>query len=673
MDKRRGVAFLIFCSALALPIAFAEPADAATAGVAAAGLDDEGQLGDGSTAAACAPPDTYAAAHCWRAALSTASSLPEATIASVSADRDQGFAVTSDGRAFAWGRDDTGQLGDGGGHPYVATPSPVSGLSGVTAISAGWYHALALISPGASGSVWAWGYDDVGELGDGITSTTPQTPKVVSHLPAGATSIAAGEAHSLAVVNGQVWGWGDDTSGELGPTVPVGPACGTSTGETWCTNPIRVTGLPSSDPVTEAAAGANFSLALTRSGAVWAWGAALVGQLGDPTITCGSGTSSFNDQCSRAKPGPVYGLGSVVAIAAGSDFALAARSDGSVVAWGSDYYGQLGTNPAESGTCQVDTDRQTVPCSRSPLLSVPSVSDVGCPTDSPAGCVPIAAGDGDGIAGHALALQRSGNVLGWGSDGWGELGPAPSGSPPLSTAGDGVAYRYEPQAVSGTDPVGGVAAGDGLTLLIQLPAPPVWHPPVGGKLPPPGPPPPVNANPPAGVPVAHAHPLLQLAPVANPAPVTNAAPASGAPAHQGAANHAATHLGVGGAGPNVSSAEQAGLAPVPRSILARGAQDPAVGAAGSDVSGPGLPSAHSMLSAPRPPLPRARADAGQPDVLLALACAGMLAAGGATVWRRRAEPAAAWGLAGSRGAAPALVHHLPPAQPPLSASRLQRR
>ena len=92
-----------------------------------------------------------------------------------------------------------------------STPVPVSGLTGVVAIAAGGHHSLAVKS---DGTVWAWGCNDYGQLGDG-TTTNRLTPVQTSGLAGvGFTAIAAGGAHSLAVKSdGTVWAWGWNAGG----------------------------------------------------------------------------------------------------------------------------------------------------------------------------------------------------------------------------------------------------------------------------------------------------------------------------------------------------------------------------------------------------------------------------------------------------------------------------
>jgi len=105
------------------------------------------------------------------------------------------LALKSDGTVRAWGQNTSGQSGNGTVTFGSNTPVQVSGLSGVAAIAGGDIHSLALKS---DGTVWAWGYNLDGELGNG-TYTDSNTPVEVSGL-SGVTVIAGGGFHSLALV-----------------------------------------------------------------------------------------------------------------------------------------------------------------------------------------------------------------------------------------------------------------------------------------------------------------------------------------------------------------------------------------------------------------------------------------------------------------------------------------
>ena len=195
----------------------------------------------------------------------------------------------------------------------VAPVSAIGAASGpvrVTAVAGGLYHGLGLSS---SGAVLAWGWNIVGQLGNGNThgSDVPATMK----LPGGTrvVRIAAGYAHSLAVTStGVVFSCGKNYNGQLGD--------GTTTDRDM---PVKVS-LPAGPKVTAVAAGADHSLAVTSTGAVFAWGLNNEGQLGN------GGTGSSAVPVKVTLPAGTR----VTAVAAGALHNLALTSTGAVLAWG---------------------------------------------------------------------------------------------------------------------------------------------------------------------------------------------------------------------------------------------------------------------------------------------------------------------------------------------------
>ena len=234
-------------------------------GMLAWGDDTYGELGDGDGGIG-----RYRTTPAWV-------HLPTGTrVTAIAADDDDSLALTADGRLLAWGANDYGQLGNGT-TTGSSLPVPVHLPAGVhvTAVAADSAHDLALTS---DGQVLAWGDNDAGQLGDGNggIGRYRTTPGWV-HLPAGArvTAIAGGALiHSLAVTcDGRVLAWGDNDLGELGN--------GTTTSST---TPVWVH-LPPGTRVTAVAGGGESSFALTSDGRVLAWGDNDAGEAGDGTTS----------------------------------------------------------------------------------------------------------------------------------------------------------------------------------------------------------------------------------------------------------------------------------------------------------------------------------------------------------------------------------------------------
>jgi alpha-tubulin suppressor-like RCC1 family protein len=159
-----------------------------------------------------------------------------------------------DGSVWAWGHNGFGELGDGT-TTNRAAPVKLPGLSGVAQISAGYEHGLAVKS---DGTVWAWGNNAFGQLGVG-TTTSHAAPVQVPGLT-GATRVAAGQTHSLAVAGpgSAVWAWGDDSSSQLGDGAAKAQK-----------SPVSI-GL---NGITQISAGFNQSAAVSSNDTLYSWGA----------------------------------------------------------------------------------------------------------------------------------------------------------------------------------------------------------------------------------------------------------------------------------------------------------------------------------------------------------------------------------------------------------------
>ncbi|HEX5746806.1 MAG TPA: hypothetical protein VFZ09_11210 [Archangium sp.] len=272
------------------------------------------------------------------------------------------FSVARDGEnnLWAWGDNWAGQFGDGTTTTTRKVPAKMPGISNVKEVSLGFYHTVALKH---DGTVWTWGYNGSGQLGDG-TTTTRNTPGIVPGL-SGIVAIAAGGSFNLALKNdGTVWSWGDNWTGPLGDGTEITRL-----------SPVRVVGLTG---VTALAAGINHSVALRNDGTVWAWGRNMAGELGDGTATV------------RTTPVRAQGLTGVVSIAASYWQTMAVKSDGTGWVWGRNWAGQVG-----DGT---NTDRYT------PVQVLSGVKAMS------------------GGFGHTVAVRNDGTVWTWGDNSQGQLG-----------------------------------------------------------------------------------------------------------------------------------------------------------------------------------------------------------------------------------------------------------
>lgn len=273
------------------------------------GANGHGQLGDGTTAGSAKP----VLARGVHGAVAVAAGTAHTCV------------LLTSGGVDCFGANTNGQLGDGATSDS-STPSQVQGMrSGVAAIAAGLAHTCALLS---TGSITCWGANANGELGDG-KMVDSDVPVPVNGLPGPAIAIAAGDAHTCALLKGgsvACWGW--NIEGQLG------------NGGSDSSAPVLVGGIHSATAIS---AGGNDTCALLRRGSVLCWGANLDGQLGN------GGTSD------SSSPVLVSGLGNgAAAISTGLSHSCALLMGGSTTCWGSNAHGELGDGTTTASSTPVD-------------------------------------------------------------------------------------------------------------------------------------------------------------------------------------------------------------------------------------------------------------------------------------------------------------------------------
>jgi alpha-tubulin suppressor-like RCC1 family protein len=283
---------------------------------------------------------------------------------SVVAGTDHTIAIKADDTLWAWGSNLYGGLGDGT-NVRKSTPIQIGNESNWQSVQGGDYHSLAIKS---DGSLWAWGANHKGQLGDG-TTVNKSTPIQIG-TDTNWQSVQAGGDHSLAIKSdGTLWAWGKNDYGQLGD--------GTETNKS---TPIQI---GSDSNWQSVQAGEYYSLALKSDGTLWMWGR------NEPKLTAAYKTtptqigSDTNWQSIQAgdydslaikSDGTLWAWGQGYAykqipiqigyesnwqtIEAGSAHSLAIKSDGTLWAWGRNVNGELGigTFTNRSGLVQIGSE-----------------------------------------------------------------------------------------------------------------------------------------------------------------------------------------------------------------------------------------------------------------------------------------------------------------------------
>jgi len=296
------------------------------------GNNSNGQLGNNTTTASAYPV---------RVLKSTVAGDYLTGIEQVSAGTSFSLATGSNGWLWAWGTTASGCLGNGvssGNQPFAVNVTTTDAgnpkLTGIVLAEAGATFGLAL---DGTGQVWSWGLNSNGQLGIGNITIQTRASRVKLNATTnftGCRAVAAGIAHGIALANdGTVWCWGLQTNGRLGNG---------QSGSGNITYPVKVQSSATQylGGVVAVTSGPDFNLALDAAGQVWAWGNNASGNLGDGTTTA----SVYAKPVALSMPVGVGVAGIAAGGAGGLGYSFVILSDGSVRSWGCNAQGELAIN-----------------------------------------------------------------------------------------------------------------------------------------------------------------------------------------------------------------------------------------------------------------------------------------------------------------------------------------
>ena len=328
------------------------------------GRNDSGQLGDNSLTQRNSPVQTVAYGHDWQ---------------TVSCGQDFSMGIKADGTLWGWGKNSSGQLANGTNDNNTSPTQANSNSPPWKTVTCGQNFSSGIK---ADGTLWTWGGNNgVGILG--INNTTPSSRNVPGETSLGGNDwklVSAGFSHILAIkTDGSLWAWGENTFGELGNNstttsllpIQIGAnlnwdkiSCGENfsaaiktdgTLWTWGLNGSGQLGdnsvVDKSSPAQTKAAGTNWKqvscgnthvAAIKTDGTLWTWGLNSSGQLGDNSVIDKSSPAQTNTGGTNWRQ-----------VSCGGFHTVTIKTDGTLWGWGENFYGAVGDDTTTNRTIPV--------------------------------------------------------------------------------------------------------------------------------------------------------------------------------------------------------------------------------------------------------------------------------------------------------------------------------
>ncbi len=326
----------------------------------------------------------------------------------IAAGENHSAAIKADGSLWMWGANGYGQLGDG---TEGAKTTPVKIMDDVASVALGGFHSAAIKT---DGSLWAWGRNDDGQVGAQANGATPV--KIMDDV----ASVSLGGYHSAAIkTDGSLWMWGRGKDGQLGTGSIRSSA-----------EPIKIM-----DDVASVSLGGHYSAAVKKDGSLWVWGRNFAGCIGDGTY--------------ERRFEPVKIMDNVASVSLGGSCMLerghtaAIKTDGSLWMWGYNVFGQLGDGTNEDkatpvkvmdGVASASLGAETTAAIKKDgslwtwgnyecgVVGNEQVESRNTPAMLAAGIADVCVGSN-----HTLAVGTDGALSTWGFNEKGELGDGSSG------------------------------------------------------------------------------------------------------------------------------------------------------------------------------------------------------------------------------------------------------